>query len=184
MPAEFEFQSANNDYEGAAALFSVAVQSRDELRIPEPLADTLASSILSPMRSGGDAANQSRGVFDLAHENVPGEEALDEGGLCTPGGSTKVAYDQPLVRLAPGPWVSLGGDLNYEGWKERERFVELDCAIAVLRSAARTECQRRPSVRHAGAAFSGNWPVRTDVSQEKTGYRICQANLNPEKMEL
>jgi hypothetical protein len=29
-------------------------------------------------------------------------------------------------------WRSLGGHLNYENWPERERFLELDQAIAVI----------------------------------------------------
>src|ERR1700722_15564995 len=35
----------------------------------------------------------------------------------------------PLVKLAPGPWRSLGGYLDYTCWPERERFLELDLAI-------------------------------------------------------
>jgi len=30
------------------------------------------------------------------------------------------------------PWRSLGGFLDYEHWPDRDRFVELDAAIAVL----------------------------------------------------
>ena len=35
-----------------------------------------------------------------------------------------------LPKLAPGPWISLGGLLNYEDWDERDRFLELDRLIA------------------------------------------------------
>jgi len=30
------------------------------------------------------------------------------------------------------PWRSLGGFLDYEQWLDRERFVELDAALALL----------------------------------------------------
>jgi hypothetical protein len=35
-----------------------------------------------------------------------------------------------LPRLDPGPWISSGRILNYEGWEARDRFVELDRRIA------------------------------------------------------
>jgi len=39
-------------------------------------------------------------------------------------------YDAvPRQRLPPSPYRSLGGYLNYAGWSERERFMELDRAI-------------------------------------------------------
>ena len=34
-----------------------------------------------------------------------------------------------LRKLAPGPSRSLGGYLDYEGWPDRERFMELDRAL-------------------------------------------------------
>lgn len=37
---------------------------------------------------------------------------------------------QPLQKVAEGPWRSLGGCLDYTNWKDRERFLELDRAIA------------------------------------------------------
>ena len=38
---------------------------------------------------------------------------------------------KPLVMVAPGPWRSIGGYLDYTDWKDRERFMELDRAIAM-----------------------------------------------------
>jgi hypothetical protein len=35
----------------------------------------------------------------------------------------------PLVRLAPGPFISHGGFLNYRHWPEGNRFLELDRRI-------------------------------------------------------
>jgi hypothetical protein len=38
-----------------------------------------------------------------------------------------------LRRLPPGPWRSLGRYLDYTNWPERDRFLELDRAIARMR---------------------------------------------------
>ena len=35
-----------------------------------------------------------------------------------------------LPKVPPGPWRSLGGYLDYSSWKDRDRFLELDRAIA------------------------------------------------------
>ena len=37
-----------------------------------------------------------------------------------------------LHRLPPGRWCSLGRYLDYTNWADRERFVELDRAIASM----------------------------------------------------
>jgi len=36
-------------------------------------------------------------------------------------------------KVAPGPWRSLGGYLDYTTWPDRKRFLELDRAIAASR---------------------------------------------------
>lgn len=36
-----------------------------------------------------------------------------------------------LFKLAPGPWISLGGFLDYEHWPDRDRFKELDEEISL-----------------------------------------------------
>lgn len=36
----------------------------------------------------------------------------------------------PLEKVAEGPWRSLGGYFDYSLWPDRERFMELDRAIA------------------------------------------------------
>ena len=45
----------------------------------------------------------------------------------------------PLAKAAPGPWRSLGGFLDYSRWEDRERFLELDRAIAASPSYAEPE---------------------------------------------
>ena len=39
-------------------------------------------------------------------------------------------YTPPLQRLPPSEWRSLGGYFDYSLWADRDRFVELDRAIA------------------------------------------------------
>jgi hypothetical protein len=52
----------------------------------------------------------------------------------------------PLPRLAAGAWRSLGGCLDYSGWKDRDRFLQLDKAIA---SAACPRDSDRKTGNHA-----------------------------------
>lgn len=37
----------------------------------------------------------------------------------------------PMPKLAAGPWRSLGGYFDYSLWPDRDRFLELDRAIAI-----------------------------------------------------
>ncbi len=46
-----------------------------------------------------------------------------------PGQTVQSEVARPLRLLPPGPSRSLGGYLDYSGWPERERFLELDRAI-------------------------------------------------------
>ena len=38
----------------------------------------------------------------------------------------------PLLKVSARPWQSLGGHFDYSEWRARERFVELDQAIAAI----------------------------------------------------
>jgi len=40
------------------------------------------------------------------------------------------AIDTPLSKVSAGPWISAGGYFDYSDWAARERFMELDKAIA------------------------------------------------------
>jgi len=47
--------------------------------------------------------------------------------------STREARPQaPLQQLEAGPWRSLGGYFDYSLWPDRDRFLELDRAIAAM----------------------------------------------------
>jgi hypothetical protein len=56
-------------------------------------------------------------------------------------GRSAEATDQmartPMTQFPCVPWRSLGGFLNYENWPERERFLELDRKIRILRAQER-----------------------------------------------
>jgi hypothetical protein len=57
-------------------------------------------------------------VDDTAHDRIDGDASS--------GSST------PLSMLPFSPWRSFGGYLDYSGWAARERFLELDKAIAAV----------------------------------------------------
>jgi len=52
----------------------------------------------------------------------------------------------PLPKLPPGPWRSLGGHFDYSTWQDRNRFLELDRALARAQS-------RRPESADDGDDF-------------------------------
>ncbi len=61
------------------------------------------------------------------------------------------------LQLVPAsqPWRSLDGFLDYEHWPDRDRFIELDSAIALMREDADdtpSELSRPKPVIEAGAS--------------------------------
>ena len=58
-------------------------------------------------------------------------------------GDAPNAHTMPaaLTELNPGPWRSLGRVLDYAEWKDRERFLQLDAAIAHRSEANRSQEQ-------------------------------------------
>jgi hypothetical protein len=52
----------------------------------------------------------------------------------------------PMPKLAEGPWRSLGGYFDYTHWSDRERFLELDRAIAASQDAPESDIERGPSL--------------------------------------
>ena len=45
-------------------------------------------------------------------------------------GNSSREIKPPLKKVAEGPWRSLGGYFDYTDWPDRDRFMELDKAIA------------------------------------------------------
>jgi hypothetical protein len=44
--------------------------------------------------------------------------------------SAAIETSTPIPRFPPGPWRSLGGYFDYSQWPDRDRFLELDRALA------------------------------------------------------
>lgn len=71
----------------------------------------------------------------------------------------------PLQMLPPGPARSLGGYLDYSGWPERERFLELDRAIARQAEEQRGSDDEARSVNaHRGTTSFCEALAREDIS--------------------
>jgi hypothetical protein len=85
----------------------------------------------------------------------------------TPGGPRPGT----LVRLAPGPFVSGGGFLDYELWDDRERFLELDRLIYAPRLS-------RPLLRARNirvlAAIDRGVPPATVARLEGISYQMVR----------
>jgi hypothetical protein len=65
-------------------------------------------------------------VNEWAHKQERGTEPTQE--MCTDTWACQT--ETPLQKASAGPWVSLGGYFDYSNWADRERFVQLDRAIA------------------------------------------------------
>jgi hypothetical protein len=71
-------------------------------------------------------------------------------------------------KLPPTPWLSLGGYLDYSGWEERERFMELDRAIGSLAP------HQREVARYCRVLYS----VRIDTQPDERETINCASPLN------
>ena len=60
----------------------------------------------------------------------------------------------PAAKLPAGPWRSLGGYMDYSGWEDRERFLELDAAIARRREQEKERENREREMMRATASGS------------------------------
>jgi hypothetical protein len=69
----------------------------------------------------------------------------------------------PLPKLEAGPWRSLGGYFDYTHWADRERFLELDKAIAASQDLRESEMERDIEMVWAreGGSQSGRRSVRS-----------------------
>jgi hypothetical protein len=72
------------------------------------------------------------------------DSAASEPDITAP---TAEVAGPPLQRLSPSPYRSLGGYLNYEGWSEQHRFLELDEALR--RNASENATARTRPIRGA-----------------------------------
>jgi hypothetical protein len=65
-------------------------------------------------------------LLKLAEEQERAAGMVQDAGIGMPSRENKC----PLPKLAEGPWRSLGGYFDYSLWADRDRFLELDRAIA------------------------------------------------------
>jgi hypothetical protein len=54
-----------------------------------------------------------------------------------------------LQKVAQGPWRSLGGYFDYTDWQDRERFMELDMAIARSQHSSEADDELEDFLRSA-----------------------------------
>jgi hypothetical protein len=84
-------------------------------------------SITSEFEDGSVEAAVSL-LRQLAREQVFGARRLQE----VQTHSHPCERSAPIQKLPPSPWRSLGGYFDYDQWADRERFMELDRAIAAV----------------------------------------------------
>jgi hypothetical protein len=98
----------------------------------------------------------------------------------------QIEYDEdlcaerpPLVKLAPAPWRSLGGYLDYTDWPEQERFMELDLAIKTRQESMLPLHgeDRIPQPRRcrANSPNTGNCNAIVTLSEDYDGWK-CEAH--------
>jgi hypothetical protein len=95
-------------------------------RIAERTPDVILSGLVA---SSMDSASFEAWVASLkifADEQEEDIRLRPNWGL----GASSREVKPPLEKLAAGPWTSLGGYFDYSLWPDRERFLELDKAIA------------------------------------------------------
>ncbi len=83
-------------------------------------------------------------VVELAQFTDSFEQSLRaRQSRCKPAAAARAPSEPtcapPAPKLEAGPWRSLGGYLNYAEWAERDRFVELDAALARMGPAEQSE---------------------------------------------
>jgi hypothetical protein len=100
------------------------------------LADGIAGCLLnglvaSPSESGNETVEHWIAILTrLAEEQDRGQRREISRREAPPVDEPAREMRSPLPKLAVGPWTSLGGYFDYSLWSERERFLELDRAIA------------------------------------------------------
>ena len=95
---------------------------------PQP-ASTVAGYVFDALSSHQFDGN-SEAAISLLRELAREQEILDrpphENRTC----QRPWENSSPLQKVPPGEWRSLGGYFDYSHWVDRERFLELDKAIA------------------------------------------------------
>jgi hypothetical protein len=111
-------------------------------QLAEGIAGCLLNGLVSPpIESGNETVEHWIAILtQLAEEQERGHRSgRDQAKRETTSDDSTREMRAPLQKLEAGPWRSLGGYFDYSLWPERDRFLELDRAIAAgqdLRDAA------------------------------------------------
>ena len=76
-----------------------------------------------------DQDRKPRAVRDFGHRHVFSQKSV------TDESARELRPSPPLQKVEAGPWRSLGGYFDYSLWPDRDRFLELDRAIAAMQDA-------------------------------------------------
>jgi hypothetical protein len=86
----------------------------------------MLNELISLESSRNDSEKWSSLLREFAEEQERDHRHGDDAGANT----CPCEIDMPRRKLSGGPWQSLGGYFDYSDWAARERFMELDEAIA------------------------------------------------------
>ena len=107
---------------------SVLFNAQTSNETPQP-ASTVAGFVFDGLISSQFDGNSEAAIsllHQLAREQENGERQPQEGRTY----QRPWENSSPLQKLPPSEWRSLGGYFDYCEWVDRERFMELDRAIA------------------------------------------------------
>jgi len=93
---------------------------------------------LNNLRTGNDimdateshTCNTEELLALISSVNAAPERAPSSACKNTISDDERPSVAEPLEKLPEGPWRSLGGYFDYSTWADRDRFLELDRAIA------------------------------------------------------
>jgi hypothetical protein len=109
---------------------------------PQPASAVYAFNGLIASQFDGSSEAAILLLQEIARAQELGNRRIQESR--TPQRSSE--YSAPLRKLPPSPWLSLGGYFDYVHWADRERFMELDRAIAASQRNQVFELETDPSL--------------------------------------
>jgi hypothetical protein len=120
---------------GESVLFSP--QTSNET--PQP-ASAVAGYVFDSLSSHQFDGSSEAAIF-LLRELAREQEVLDHPPQESRACQRPWENSSPLQKVPPGEWRSLGGYFDYSHWVDRERFLELDKAIAASQRSLALEVE-------------------------------------------
>ena len=108
--------------------------------IPQPVGGPLVctfNELTTALSKNANFAKLNSLLAEWAHQQEPGTRGMQEAGINT----RSCEINTPLQKVPTGPWMSAGGYFDYTDWGARERFLELDKAIASANDASSISTQ-------------------------------------------